>query len=64
MTAKVHRALTAILASLGGVSAILAATDPASLGVDATSWAWAAVLLNVGVIVVTAARQAFESTAP
>ena len=40
MSARIHRALTAILASLTGISALLAATDPASLEVSATTWAW------------------------
>lgn len=60
MTARIHRALTVVLASLTGISGLLAATDPATLNVDATSWAWAAVVLAVGNIVVTATRQAFE----
>ena len=61
MTARIHRSLTAILASLSGIAALLAATDPASLGVSPQAWAWAAVCLSVGNIVVTAARQAFDS---
>ena len=63
MSAKVHRALTAILASLTGISALLAATDPSGLGVEAQAWAWIALVLSVGTIVVTAARQAFDTPA-
>ena len=61
MTARVHRLLTSVLASLTGISALLAATDPASLGVDPQTWAWVAVILSVATVTVTAARQAFES---
>lgn len=63
MSARIHRSLTAILASLTGISALLAATDPSGLGVEPQAWAWAALVLSVGTIVVTAARQMFE-TAP
>lgn len=61
MTKRVHRALTAILAALGGISGLLAATDPSVLGVEAQVWAWVAVILNAAIIVVTAARVAFET---
>mgnify|MGYP001608142809 CR=1 FL=1 len=61
MTAKVHRALTAILASLTGISALLAAIDPSGLGLDATTWAWVALLLSVATITATGVRQAFEA---
>ena len=63
MNARVHRALTAILASLTGISGLLAATDPSALNVAASTWAWATVVLAIGNIVVTAARQAFEAEA-
>ena len=61
MGKRVHRGLTALLASLTGISALLAATDPASLEVGATTWAWLAMGLAVGNLVVTAARTAFEA---
>ena len=63
MNKQVHRALTTILASLTGISALLAATDPAALQVGATAWAWTALALSVGAVVVTAARQAWEAEA-
>ena len=61
MTARVHRALTAMLASLTGIAALLSETDPATLGVDAIAWNWVVILLAVGTIAVTAFRQGFES---
>ena len=64
MTARIHRALTAVLASLTGVSSLLAATDPSALGVDGATWAWVALILSVLTITVTAGRQAFESDGP
>ena len=54
------RIAPAALASLTGISALLAATDPETLGVSAASWAWAAMVLAIGNIVVTAVRTAFE----
>jgi len=61
LSKQVHRSLTAILASLTGISALLAATDPSGLDVSASTWAWTALVLAVANIVVTAARTAFES---
>ena len=61
MTKRVHRALSAALGSLTGISALLAATDPASLGVSGQTWAWVAVALSVATVVTQAMRQAFES---
>lgn len=61
MTKRVHRGLTAALSGLTALSALLAATDPSTLEVSGTTWAWVAMGLAVATIVVTAARQAFES---
>lgn len=63
MTAYTHRILTAILASLTGVTALLVATDPSGLGVETQVWAWIALALSVLTIVVTAARQAADPKA-
>lgn len=60
MTARVHRALTAALGILTGLSALLAATDPKTLQVDQTVWAWIAVGLAASTVIVTAVRQAME----
>jgi len=61
MTATVHRILTAVLASLTGVTALLAATDPASLHTSPVAWAWGAVVLSAATVVITATRAAFET---
>jgi hypothetical protein len=61
MNSRVHRVLTAVLGSLTGVSALLAATDPAALGVGPQAWAWIAVVLSVATVVATAARHAWEA---
>lgn len=61
MNKRTHRALSAALGSLTGISALLAATDPASLDVSAHTWAWVAVGLSVATVVVQAVRQAWES---
>ena len=61
MNARIHRSLTALLSGLAALSALLAATDPASLALDATTWAWLTVALAVANIAVTAARQVFEA---
>ncbi len=60
MNASVHRVLTAVLASLTGLSSLLAATDPSGLDVSTTVWAWIALSLAVATIVVTAFRQAAD----
>ena len=61
MNKRQHRALSALLGSLTGISALLAATDPASLDVSKNTWAWLAVGLSVASVVVTAVRQAWEA---
>lgn len=61
MNKRIHRSLTAILGSLTGISALLAATDPASLGLEPQAWAWCAVVLAAGNVLVTAFRTAFEA---
>ena len=58
MTARVHRVLTAVLGSLTGLSALLAATDTGALGLSDRGIAWIAVGLSAATVVVQAVRQA------
>jgi len=60
MNAVWHRWLTAGLASLMGVSSLLAATNPAELGVSGTVWAWVTLILAIATGLVTAARAATD----
>lgn len=60
MNKNVHRALTGLLGSLTAISALLAATDPAGLGVSMRAWAVIALGLSVATVIVTAIRQAWE----
>ena len=63
MTAKIHRALTAAISGITGLTALLAATDPNSLQLSGTEWAYITLGLAVINIVVTAFRQAFDTNA-
>ena len=61
MNKRTHRALTAILAGLAALTALLSATDTAALGMSPTTVAWTGVALAVAIIVTTVIRQAFEA---
>lgn len=63
MTKRIHRATTSVLTSLAALSALLSATDPSSLGVSPTAWAWAAVVLAAASVCVTGVRQFVDPAA-
>jgi len=60
MTKQWHRLLVGLTGGLAGLTALLAATDPSSLELSQTSWAWITVALAAANVVVNAFRQAFE----